>query len=287
MGAADIFYSQVRSFELALLRGDWPLPEHTGSDYFLDVGLDPSMASSGACAILRQGDTILEVRTILHKTEPATPTPIRIDSVSHAMLRMIGDITESVQGRLHITLMFEVPPTQMSSSGWLFALNQFLWVGFSSTDPLFQSLRDRGVTITFHQWAIGVTQLKHLYHEISDKYAMGLSYKEIRSKKSAVVSVIQRVLLDIPDLKNKLPKRFNNDVAEGIILACLAGGTTRINSFKVPTESSPYAPVSLLDLHQMMTNKQVNKKNERLGWVFRPMVHCFGWEILSTGSGTV
>jgi hypothetical protein len=85
-------------------------------------------------------------------------------------------------------------------------------------------------------------------------------------------------LAETPVLKEFIPKRFNNDVAEGIALACLAGGTTRIQSFANPVTDAPYASVDLGELHQLMTSRQVNKKNERLGWVFRPMVHCFGWD---------
>ena len=279
MGTSDILSKQLYTFESALLKGLWPLPDSSGADYFLDVGLDPSMASSGACAILRKKHTVLSATTLHHKTDPHTPTPLRLSSVGEAVAKLINEAAVPVpSGHLHITLLFEIPPMQMSSSGWLYALNQFLWVGFSPDSPAFAQLRARGIRVTFHHWAIGVTQLKHLYHQISEKYGLGHTYKDIKSTKSVVVAVISRMLQDTPLLKEMLPKRFNNDVAEGIALACLAGGTTKLQTFPMVPCDPPYASVDLRELHQLMTSREVNKKSERMGWVFRPMVHCFGWD---------
>ena len=274
------FYTQcLPSYERSLLRGEWPLPFLGPLKYNLDIGLDPSMSSSGVCLILRTGDTVVNCLTKNHKTTPGVPTPLRLGSLVEVMHQLIDEILMDVPGgKIQITLLSEIPPVAMSSSGWLFALCQLLWLGFGPDNELFQELKQRGFQITFSQFGIGVPQLKNIYLHWAKGFGLTPTFREISKQKSLVVKIVGQVI-EQTSIRPLLPKRFNNDVAEGIALALCAGGCSKINgyTFDAQTMKSPYLIVPSELLHGLMTNKKVNKQNQRMGWVYRPLEYSFGW----------
>ena len=261
---------------IALLKcGDWPLQRSKGADLYLDIGADPSLSSSGMCVILRDTSGILELRTLRVKTSPQDPVPLRLLTIVDSLKHLIQDILQGhVYHHLHITFLFEEPPTMMSSSGWLYALNQTLWLGFSSFLDL--NLCPQG-NVTFNQLAINVSQFKAVYLNRSDFYGLSFSFADIKKSKKTLKNIISRTLEDIPSVQSLLPKKFNHDVAESVFLACCAGACSTFDSFVNSSEHPIYTSIPVKQLHAFMTNTAVNKHRERLGWVYRPLEHSFGW----------
>jgi len=277
MSAISFYQTIFQQYGKSLQEGEWPLPDPGNPDFNLDIGLDPSMSSSGICLVLRRQDNILACRTLNHKTPPTDPSPIRLGSLTDAVQGLIADILGPIPPcSIHITILFEIPPTHMAASGWLYALSQLIWLGFGPDAPIFMDLVEQGFDLTIHQIGVGNTQLKHLYLLWANRFSLGLEFKEISKKKSAVVKIVNHII-DMTSLRAYLPKRFNNDVAEAIALAMCAGGCSRMDSFTSHPPTAPYAPVSMEDLHLLMTNTKANSHNEKTGWIFRPLTYCFGW----------
>jgi len=276
------FYSDcLPAYERALLNKEWPIPRLPDVDFNLDIGVDPSMSSSGICIILRRKTDIIKCLTLNHKTRPGSPTPIRLGSLIDAINTLIDEILSDIpSSKLHITILSEIPPVAMSSSGWLFALCQMLWIGFGPDAPALHKLHQRGFSLNITQFGIGVPQLKNIYlHWASQSTAFEsrITFKEVSKQKSLVVKIVNQVIDQTP-LRPFLPKRFNNDVAEGIALALCAGGCADICSYDLSEDItcvSPIIPVKLL--HSLMVNQKVNKQNQRMGWVYRPLEYSFGW----------
>jgi len=274
MDTITIYKDALLTYEKLLLKGEWPLDPMPEEGYHIDVGIDPSMSSSGICVILRKDTTVLGVSVLKHTTSPHEPTPLRLSSVVPVTRDMIQKLAESIpeDADVNITILFEEPPTNMSSSSWLFALNQMIWVGFGPSDMAF--LKPRRVRL--QQYAIGNTQLKQLYFIWATEKNFGLAYNTIKKSKTTIVKIIKSVV-DPSEVYKFLPKRYNNDVAEALAMACCAGVCSRINSYTGIPSSVPYDFVPLEGLFNLMTSKKVNKHLERMGWIYRPLSHAFGW----------
>lgn len=272
------FYNNcLKNYTQSLLQSAWPLSYSSNPDYSIDIGIDPSMSSSGICVILRKNDLIIDCLTLNNKTVPGHPAPLRLGSLIDAVQFLLFKITENLEpSKLHITLLSEIPPANMSSSGWLYALCQLLWLGFGPDSPVFESLHARKFEIDFHQFGIGVPQLKQIYVHWSSGLGSDLTFREISKQKSNVVKIINQII-DTTSIRPYLPKRFNNDIAEGIALALCAGGCSNLRSYSYSGELAPYPSVPSDVLHALLTNKKVNKQNQRMGWIYRPLEYSFGW----------
>ena len=272
---------KLGDYRKALLQAQWPLPDASNAELFLDVGIDPSMSSSGICLILRRGGIIINCKVLNPKTFTDIPVPLRLGSILDALHIAIMELMSEVDpGKIHITALVEIPPTTLSSSGWLFALCQMLWLyGFEPEAPSLVTLYEHQFYFSIHQWGINVPQLKNIYLGWAKHFGITATFREISQKKSLVVQIINKVI-DETSLRPFLPKRFNNDIAEGIALALCAGGCSRLKTYDFdPTIQAPYPLVPMEELHSLMTNKKVNKHNQRVGWVYRPLEYSFGWEL--------
>ena len=277
MQTTEFYTKNLARYEKNLLGGVWPLPTPGVPDFFLDLGIDPSMSSSGICGVLRTSEKVIACQVLNHKTSPHEPTPLRLSSVVVVSLQLVKSLLANLKppSKVHITILFEEPPTNMSSSAWLFALNQMLWLGFGPED--FKEELALRHTITLHQLAIGNTQLKQLYFVWSEKKKLGLAYNEIKKSKSNIVRVIKSVV-EPSILFPFLPKRYNNDVAEAIAMACCAGACSAMCDADVAPAEMLYDFIPTQELFTLMVSKKVNKHNERMGWIYRPLTHSFGWD---------
>jgi hypothetical protein len=243
-------------------------------DFRHALGIDPSMSSSGLCLVtFDQDDTPVRVLTNKFTTSPATPTPLRLNAVVKAARQLLQEAMELCPPAVfhEVSICFEAPPPTSQSSGYLFALNQLLWTAFQDNTFIPEAFRK---TTKGYVYAINAKQLKSVYVGWARDFDLDYTSAEINKKKSYVVKIIKEKLntLGLSAIQSLLPTRYNNDVAEAIILALMAEDVTSMLGDR-PTDWL----LSKSVLMKYALNQELNSAGQRRGWLYRPLEYSWKW----------